>query len=58
MDPTFVAEKVGQHLTKCVNYHQIKSNNPNEFIDFTISNHCCVTVKMVHPSTFSHLFVS
>ncbi len=26
---TIATERVGQHLTKCMDYHQIKTNNPN-----------------------------
>ncbi len=55
-DPTLITAKVGQHLTKCMDYHQIKTVIIT--IAFIISKHCCETVQMVQPSTiysFNHL---
>ncbi len=59
MDTTLVTEKVAQHLTKCLDSHQI--NTVIIPIDFTISCHCHEKVEMVQPSTrlysFNHIFV-
>ncbi len=45
-DPTLIAEKVGQHFTKCMDYHQIKTVIIP--IDFTIINHYLKKIQMVH----------
>ncbi len=53
---TLVTENVGQHLTKCMDYHQIKTVKIT--IDFSISSNCRDTVQMVQLSTihsFDHL---
>ncbi len=57
--PTLVAEKVGQHITKCMDYHQIKT--VIILIDFIISSYCRDKVQIVQPSTiysFNNLFFS
>ncbi len=51
-DPTLFAEKVGQHLTKCTEYRQIKK---------VIVPIDCTIRSQVHPSsayTFIHFLVS
>ncbi len=58
-DPILFAEKVGQHLTKCIDYHLIKKVTIP--ISRTIRSHCLDKVKMVQSSpinTFIHLLVA
>ncbi len=57
-NPILVIEKVEYHLTKCVDYHQIKTVIIP--IGFTISCNCHANIEMVQQSavyTFTHLFV-
>ncbi len=45
MDPTLVIESGTQHLTKCMDYHQLKTVIIP--IDYTISAHCCRKIEIV-----------
>ncbi len=59
MDPTLFADKMGQHPTKCMEYHQIKKMIIP--IICKIRSYCLERVEMVQLSsadTFIHLLVS
>ncbi len=57
-EATLFPEKMGQHLTECMDYRQIKKVIIP--IDCTIRSHCLEKVEMLQSSTaytFIHLFV-
>ncbi len=60
MESTLVTEKVVQHLTKCMDYHQLKTVIIP--IDYTISTHCCRIIEIVlyifiHIFAFLYIFI-
>ncbi len=56
MDSTLVTDKVVEHLTKCMDYHQLKIVIIP--IDYIISVHCHGKIEMVQKSFYTLLFIS